>query len=133
MVVMTNIDLEQDVAVEQLIPDGQFADLLAFIGHELRTPLTSVAACAELLETADDPVEREVFAATMRRQIGRLMLVFDAALRAAGTLDGGGDLSTDVKGALEHAARRLTEFDSRIEVRVACVPMARACMDTAAL
>jgi len=126
MAVTTHTGIPIDRTVDDLVHDAETAELVGFIGHELRTPLASVMSCAELLESADDPTERSMLAATMRRHAKRLMLVFEAALQTSRVWPAGESAGrANIRDALCSAAEWLTAFDARLRVRLHHSPRLR--------
>ncbi|MDE3095040.1 MAG: HAMP domain-containing histidine kinase [Chloroflexota bacterium] len=113
----------QPAAIEEP-PALDVTDLVALIGHELCTPLTTISAAMELIESA--PGQRpNALTATVRRQIARLLALFEASLRAA-EIVGGGRVDRDARASVPDVLKRLRDAwsasEQRLRLRVECAP-----------
>jgi two-component system, OmpR family, sensor kinase len=111
-----------DAFAEYEAPPLGAADLLAVIGHELSTPLTTINAAMELIETA--PGQRpNALTMTVRRQVTRLLTMFEASMRAAAILAGGRmdrDAAASVAELLERLRDGWPESEQKLRLSVEC-------------
>lgn len=104
------------------------SELVAVIGHELSTPLTTISAAMELIETAQGQRPNALMA-TVRRQVSRLLSLFDASLRTAELLGGAAadaDAVTDLSDALEAARDAWPATEQQLQITLqlpACLPL----------
>jgi signal transduction histidine kinase len=108
--------------------DMDVSELVAVIGHELSTPLTTISAAMELIETAQGQ-RPNALTATVRRQVSRLLTLFDASLRAAELLGGAhtdGAAVTDLTDALTSVRDEWPATEQRLHITLhvpACLPL----------
>ncbi len=105
--------------------DLDVTDLVALIGHELSTPLTTISAAMELIESA--PGQRpNALTATVRRQVTRLLALFDASLRAAEIVGGGACADRNARTCIATVLQRLRDTwpasEQRLRIHVECPP-----------
>ncbi|TVP73025.1 MAG: response regulator [Rhodobacteraceae bacterium] len=75
-------DVSEIVAARDAARQAERAksSFLAMMGHELQTPITAISGLAELLESVENPAERQAHLATIRDAAGRLSSVFSDVL-----------------------------------------------------
>ncbi len=97
-------------------------DMLALIGHELRTPLTTINAAMELIESAQGN-NPNALTTTVRRQVSRLLWLFEAALRSAEIVGGGSvdrAATTCVQPIVSGLMDMLVDHGQSVRVEVDC-------------
>jgi signal transduction histidine kinase len=100
------------------------ADVIALVGHELRTPLTTIGAAAEMLD-AVQPAEAPAVQAILRRQVDRLLMLFEAALRSAEVVGGAGidhHAMADASAVINELPEALAPNDGAIAVTASVEP-----------
>lgn len=100
------------------------SQLVAVIGHELSSPLTTINAAMELIETAEGQ-RPNALTATVRRQVSRLLALFDASLRTTEIVAGGGadrGAVTDLHAALIAVRESWPASEQRLHMTLQCSP-----------
>ncbi len=98
------------------------ADMVAVIGHELAAPLSTISAAMELIESAPGQ-KPNALTATVRRQVARLLSLFEASLRAAEILGGAcvdHAATVAIPAALARLQRDWPEDEQRLRIEYVC-------------
>jgi signal transduction histidine kinase len=117
-------ELHLPPAAAELPPPLDIADMVAVIGHELAAPLSTISAAMELMESAQDQ-KPNALTATVRRQISRLLSLFDASLRAAEILGGrciDRSATTSLPEVLARLQEEWPEQEQRLRIQARCEP-----------